>query len=158
MTARPMVWLPLVLGLTGCASVNLSTGYPDVSAKIEERAAAQIAWSQGVELDQEAAERLRSLLQRKLTADDAVQIALLNNRDLQAMYSDLHTFLGSILDRNDRMTMGASIECRVPFLDYRLVEMLAALPSSVLLAGKRNKHVLRQAVGDRLPEAVTQGR
>lgn len=76
----------------------------------------------------------------------------------QAMYSDLHTFLGSILDRNDRMTMGASIECRVPFLDYRLVETLAALPSSVLLAGKRNKHVLRQAVGERLPEAVIRGR
>src|SRR5258705_2941494 len=47
----------------------------------------------------------------------------------QAMYSDQHTFLCSILDRNDRMTMGASIECRVPFLDYRLVETLAALPS-----------------------------
>ena len=45
------------------------------------------------------------------------------------MYSDQHTFLCSVLDRNDRMTMGASIECRVPFLDYRLVEMLAALPS-----------------------------
>jgi asparagine synthase (glutamine-hydrolysing) len=76
----------------------------------------------------------------------------------QAMYSDLHTFLGSILDRNDRMTMGASIECRVPFLDYRLVETLAALPSSVLLAGKKNKHVLRRSVGGRLPQAVIQGR
>jgi asparagine synthase (glutamine-hydrolysing) len=76
----------------------------------------------------------------------------------QAMYSDHHTFLCSILDRNDRMTMGASIECRVPFLDYRLVETLAAMPSSILLAGRRNKHVLRRAVGNRLPEAVTQGR
>ena len=89
MTARAMVWLPLVLALTGCASVNLSAGFPDVSARIEERAAARIAWNQGVELDKEAAERLRSLLQQKLTADDAVQISLLNNRDLQAMYSDL---------------------------------------------------------------------
>ena len=49
----------------------------------------------------------------------------------QVMYYDQHTFLCSILDRNDRMTMGASIECRVPFLDYRLVEGLAALPSSI---------------------------
>jgi asparagine synthase (glutamine-hydrolysing) len=76
----------------------------------------------------------------------------------QAMYSDHHTFLGSILDRNDRMTMAASIECRVPFLDYRLVETLAALPSSVLLAGRRNKRVLRESVGDRLPEAVRRHR
>jgi len=76
----------------------------------------------------------------------------------QAMYSDQHTFLCSILDRNDRMTMGASIECRVPFLDYRLVEMLAALPSSKLLAGRQTKQVLRNAVGQRLPDAVRQHR
>jgi asparagine synthase (glutamine-hydrolysing) len=72
----------------------------------------------------------------------------------QAMYSDQHTFLCSLLDRNDRMTMGASIECRVPFLDYRLVEGLAALPSSVLLGGKQSKYLLRQSVGTKLPVAV----
>lgn len=72
----------------------------------------------------------------------------------QAMYSDHHTFLCSILDRNDRMTMGASIECRLPFLDYRLIEGLAALPTSSLLAGTRNKPLLRRAVGQRLPPAV----
>jgi len=73
----------------------------------------------------------------------------------QAMYSDQHTFLCSLLDRNDRMTMGASIECRVPFLDYRLIEGLAALPSS-LLYGRVSKPLLRRATGDRLPEQVLQ--
>jgi asparagine synthase (glutamine-hydrolysing) len=72
----------------------------------------------------------------------------------QAMYSDQHTFLCSILDRNDRTTMGASIECRVPFLDFRLVEGLAALPSSVLLSGHQSKILLRRSVGYRLPDAV----
>jgi asparagine synthase (glutamine-hydrolysing) len=72
----------------------------------------------------------------------------------QAMYSDQHTFLCSILDRNDRMTMGASIECRVPFLDYRLVEGLAALSTRSLVRGRQSKQLLRDAVGDRLPEAV----
>lgn len=74
----------------------------------------------------------------------------------QAMYSDQHTFLCSLLDRNDRMTMGASIECRVPFMDYRLVEGLAALPSAVLLAGRKNKQLLRDAIGDRLPPSILQ--
>jgi len=69
----------------------------------------------------------------------------------QAMYSDQHTFLCSLLDRNDRMTMGASIECRVPFLDYRLVEGLASLPTNTLLAGGKPKGLLRAALGDRLP-------
>jgi asparagine synthase (glutamine-hydrolysing) len=76
----------------------------------------------------------------------------------QAMYSDQHTFLCSVLDRNDRMTMGASIECRVPFLDYRLVEMLAALPSSVLFRGRKSKGLLRTALGSRLPSSVLRHR
>ena len=75
----------------------------------------------------------------------------------QAMYSDQHTFLCSLLDRNDRMTMGASIECRVPFLDYRLVEGLAAMPSPMLLAGQ-SKQLMRDAIGDRLPPAILSGR
>ena len=72
----------------------------------------------------------------------------------QAMYSDQHTFLCSVLDRNDRMTMGASIECRVPFLDYRLVECLAALRSSALLTGLGGKPLLRRAMRSRLPRTV----
>lgn len=72
----------------------------------------------------------------------------------QAMYSDQHTYLPSLLTRNDRMTMGASIECRLPFLDYRLVEGAAALPSSLLFAGRQGKRILRQALGSRLPEEV----
>jgi asparagine synthase (glutamine-hydrolysing) len=74
----------------------------------------------------------------------------------QAMYTDQHTYLCSLLDRNDRMTMGASIECRTPFLDYRLVEGLAALPSRLLLRGRESKHLLRRSIGHRLPEAVLQ--
>ncbi|MQA28681.1 MAG: asparagine synthase (glutamine-hydrolyzing) [Luteitalea sp.] len=76
----------------------------------------------------------------------------------QAMYSDQHTFLGSLLHRNDRMTMGASIECRVPFLDYRLVERAAALPSAILLAGHKSKPLLRRSLGPRLPKDIMQGR
>ncbi|WP_410967169.1 asparagine synthase-related protein, partial [Salmonella sp. SAL4436] len=58
------------------------------------------------------------------------------------------------MDRTDRMTMGASIECRVPFLDHRLIESLAASPSSTLLSGNRSKSLLRKAVGKRLPPAL----
>ena len=85
-----MGWLCLLLaGLTGCASVDLRTGFSEVSAVVEERAATKIVWNRGTELDNEAAEKLRALLQKKFTADDAVQIAMLNNRDLQAIYTDL---------------------------------------------------------------------
>jgi asparagine synthase (glutamine-hydrolysing) len=72
----------------------------------------------------------------------------------QAMYYDQHTHLCSILERNDRMTMGASIECRVPFFDYRLVETLAALPSSMLHSSRKSQYILRRSIGMRLPQAA----
>jgi outer membrane protein, heavy metal efflux system len=88
--ARRIGWVGLLLlGLTGCASVDLRAGFPEVSAAVEERSATKIAWHTGTELDREASETLRSLLQRKLTVDDAVKIAMLNNRDLQAIYTEL---------------------------------------------------------------------
>ena len=81
--------LVAALSVTGCASVDLRAGFSEVSATVEERAGATVAWNQGIELDREAAEKVQVLLRRRLTADDAVQIALLNNRELQALYAEL---------------------------------------------------------------------
>jgi asparagine synthase (glutamine-hydrolysing) len=72
----------------------------------------------------------------------------------QAMYMDIHTHLPSVLDRNDRMTMGAGIECRVPFMDYRILEMAPALPSNLLLRGKKGKRLLFESVAQKLPPQV----
>ena len=72
----------------------------------------------------------------------------------QAMYLDLFTHMSSVLDRNDRMTMGASIECRMPFLDYRFLEMIPALPSDLLLKGKKGKWLMFNSIGKHLPEEV----
>ena len=87
---RNVVWLMFVLvSLSGCTSIAMNAGFDDVSATVQERSAARIFWKNGTDLDQEALEKLDLLLQNKLTADEAVQIALLNNRELQAVYSDL---------------------------------------------------------------------
>jgi asparagine synthase (glutamine-hydrolysing) len=72
----------------------------------------------------------------------------------QAMYLDQHTFLCSLLDRNDRMTMGASIECRVPFLDFNLVEKLSSVKTKELIKGKKGKNILFKSMGKHLPEDV----
>ncbi len=72
----------------------------------------------------------------------------------QAMYLDQFIHMSSVLDRNDRMTMGASIECRVPFMDYRLMEMIPALPSNYLLKGKKGKFLLYNSVAKKLPQEV----
>lgn len=72
----------------------------------------------------------------------------------QVMYYEQHTYLQSLNDRNDRMTMGASIECREPFLDYRLVEWAANLPSPLLYEKGVGKAVMRRAMRDRLPVSI----
>jgi cobalt-zinc-cadmium efflux system outer membrane protein len=83
-------WTCLVLfGIGGCASVDPRGGFPEVSAAVGERYAAKLDWNRGTELDQEAEETLQALLHKKLGADDALQIAMLNNRDVQAMYAEL---------------------------------------------------------------------
>jgi len=75
--------------LSGCTTVSLNAGFSDVSALVEERGGLKVFWNNGTDLDKDAAEQLGSLLKDKLTVDDAVQIGLLNNRELQAVYSDL---------------------------------------------------------------------
>jgi asparagine synthase (glutamine-hydrolysing) len=52
------------------------------------------------------------------------------------------------------MTMACSLECRVPFLDHRLVETAAAIPAQYKLPSGRLKSVLKEALRGVLPDAV----
>jgi cobalt-zinc-cadmium efflux system outer membrane protein len=79
----------LLVFLSGCTTVAMNAGFDEVKGTVEERSARKISWNNGTELDKEAADKVDSLLKTKLTADEAVQIALLNNRELQALYSEL---------------------------------------------------------------------
>jgi asparagine synthase (glutamine-hydrolysing) len=72
----------------------------------------------------------------------------------QLLYLDQHTYLQSLNDRNDRATMGASIECREPFMDYRLMEGIGTLPDNFLFKGKKNKFLLANTVGKTLPDYI----
>lgn len=77
-----------------------------------------------------------------------------NNLRRQALYFDQHTYLCSLLDRNDRCTMGASIECREPFLDPRLITGLGSLEDKWLFTGKKGKFILKSAMQERLPASI----
>ena len=60
-----------------------------------------------------------------------------------------------LLVKADKMTMAASLELRVPFLDHRLVEWCTGLPARVKLRGRSGKWLLRQAARKRLPLECT---
>jgi asparagine synthase (glutamine-hydrolysing) len=56
----------------------------------------------------------------------------------------------------DRNSMAHSVEARLPFMDYRLVEFLFSLPSYWKLHGELNKFVLREGMRGVIPEVVRQ--
>jgi asparagine synthase (glutamine-hydrolysing) len=70
------------------------------------------------------------------------------------LYTDLKTYLVELLMKQDQMSMAASIESRVPFLDHKLVEWAARLPDEWKLSGWTTKRVLREAVRDLLPKEI----
>ncbi|HXW05836.1 MAG TPA: asparagine synthase (glutamine-hydrolyzing) [Vicinamibacterales bacterium] len=70
------------------------------------------------------------------------------------LYADLKTYLVELLMKQDQMSMAASIESRVPFLDHRLVEFVAQLPDRLKLRGRTTKWILREAARDLLPASI----
>ena len=76
------------------------------------------------------------------------------NLQRQALYFDQHTYLCSLLDRNDRCTMGASIECREPFLDNQLIAGLGTLDDKWFFTGKKGKFILKTTMKDKLPKEI----
>jgi asparagine synthase (glutamine-hydrolysing) len=72
----------------------------------------------------------------------------------RVLYADLKTYLVELLMKQDQMSMAASIESRVPFLDHHLVEFAARLPGDRKLSGFSTKKILRDAVKDVLPREI----
>src|SRR3984885_3132627 len=71
------------------------------------------------------------------------------------LYTDIKTYLVELLMKQDQMSMAASVESRVPFLDHRLVEFTASIPAKYSIGGLEGKRILKSAVGDLLPGSIT---
>jgi asparagine synthase (glutamine-hydrolysing) len=76
--------------------------------------------------------------------------------DLSAMlYLDTKIWLpDNLLMKGDKMTMAASLESRIPLLDYKLIEYAASIPSSAKIKTLKTKYLLKRAFADFLPEAI----
>jgi cobalt-zinc-cadmium efflux system outer membrane protein len=77
------------LCLTGCAGVQRDARFPEVREAVGQRLEKNVSWSQESAEDLAVQAAVSRLLQQELTADSAVQIALLNNHNLQASYESL---------------------------------------------------------------------
>jgi len=71
------------------------------------------------------------------------------------LYTDLRlTMADSVLMKVDKMSMATSLEVRVPFLDHKLVEFAARIPSSMKFPGIRTRAIYRKAMTGILPPFV----
>ena len=75
--------------ITGCAQIQPKAGFEEIEQTVSTRLDKQIRWSQNSEEDQAVQDQIQQLLQQDLSADSAVQIALLNNKNLQATYENM---------------------------------------------------------------------
>ena len=71
------------------------------------------------------------------------------------LYFDQTSWLpDNLLERGDRMTMAASIEARMPFMDHRLLALVSALPDRFRVRGGQTKWILREAMKQVVPGAI----
>ena len=75
--------------LVGCTSVPKEAGFGDVRSAVEQRTGQRVQWNRLTGDDRAVGTAVNELLAEGLTEDRAVQVALLNNRNLQATYEDL---------------------------------------------------------------------
>lgn len=72
----------------------------------------------------------------------------------QMMKLNMDWFMQALLDRKDRMSMANGLEVRVPFCDWRLVELLYRIPWEMKNYQGREKGLLREAVKDFVPDEI----
>jgi len=150
--ARPLAWLPRLgplAGLTGSHRVGQAAEW--IGRSIPER-------YRGVSSVFTARERER-LLGRRAPAIDAAAEHYERTRGLsplqRMLYYDQKVWLpDDLLVKADKMTMAASLELRVPFLDHTVVEWAWRVPQSQKIDGTVGKALLRRAFGDLVPPAI----
>lgn len=154
-----------VVGLSGECADEIFGGYPWFY-RTEDLASGTFPWMRA--LDQRI-ELLKPEWQEKLDlssyvakryADSVSEVPLLEGETGEArfrrilFYLNMVWFMPTLLDRKDRMSMGASLEVRVPFADHRMVAYAWNIPWEMKNLHGREKGLLREAFKGYLPEAV----
>jgi cobalt-zinc-cadmium efflux system outer membrane protein len=131
--------------LAGCATVQKDAGFADVQKLAAERGNFVIVWNRDTADDRAAAARVYALLTAPLTADGAVQVALLNNHYLQATFEDLGIAQADLVQagllKNPVFDIGVRFPNRGPsgtYLDIAAAENfldIALIPARKKLAG-----------------------
>ncbi|GAA0314494.1 asparagine synthase (glutamine-hydrolyzing) [Bacillus carboniphilus] len=154
-----------VVGLSGECADEIFGGYPWFH-RVDDLSREGFPWMRSTGLRQGL---LKNEWRQKLNLQDYVmqryketvaETPLLDGesgeeqRRRELFYLNMLWFMTNLLDRKDRMSMGASLEVRVPFADHRLVEYVWNIPWEMKMTGNREKGILRKALEGVLPDDV----
>ncbi len=154
-----------VVGLSGECADEIFGGYPwfhrpeDLASKAfpwmrstEERIGLlQPEWNKKLKLDEYVLARFEETVKETPVLEGESRV---DARRRELFYLNMIWFMTTLLDRKDRMSMGASLEVRVPFADHRLVEYVWNIPWEMKMYGNREKGILRKALEGILPDEV----
>jgi asparagine synthase (glutamine-hydrolysing) len=84
---------------------------------------------------------------------------IFNHPDTKSYYNkmthfDMVTSLPALLHVEDRVSMAASLESRVPLLDHRIVDLVTRMPAPLKFKGAEMKYALKKSIGDILPPRI----
>ena len=117
-------------------------------------------WINNIEYRQKLINKnIKINLEKTIKKEYKRMIKELNRKDRKDRYKRLFYinmthFMTTLLDRKDRMTMGATIEARVPFADTKLIEYLWNLPFNYKYRNNQEKYLLREAFKGILPDEI----
>jgi outer membrane protein TolC len=129
---KRLVAASAALALAGCASFSDDGGFDTVEKAVRERAGAQARWIRSEDDASSMRARVTELLARPLTAEDAAQVALLNNPGLQATYAELGISEADLVQAG-RMTNPHFAFLRVGQGEQRTLEWALTFPIIDLL-------------------------
>jgi outer membrane protein TolC len=139
--------LATALALAGCASFSPDGGFNAVEQTARERLDKQLVWARAPEQQARIDASVAELLKRPLSADDAVQLALLNNKGLQAQYFELGIGEAELVQSGRlpnpgfsfaRLTRGSEVELERSF--HVNLARLIALPALQRVEAQRFAH------------------
>jgi outer membrane protein, heavy metal efflux system len=109
------IWLGLLLLTPGCAHMEKARGHDSVDALVQSRTGHHTGWQRGTPEAKQITDHVDSLLKGGLTRDHAVEIALLNNPELQETYDELDVSQADLVQAGllSNPTLGGSIGFRM---------------------------------------------
>jgi asparagine synthase (glutamine-hydrolysing) len=126
-------------------------GFPWMRSVTERQNLLKTHWQERLKLNNYVMEQYNQAI-KETPRLDGESVEESKRREL--FYINMIWFMTTLLDRKDRMSMGASLEVRVPFADHRLVEYVWNIPWDIKMHQGREKGILRKAFEGILPEEV----